>query len=201
MKVDRRMFVFAGPNGSGKSTVVDLFRRNGLCPKSFICPDQLVPPDKKEDENAYIRAMETAELTRLNEVALGRSFSFETVLSTENKLSFIKDAKAKNYFVTAIYVVTSDYNINLKRIAERVRQGGHNVPSDKVISRYERSMNLMFDVIMTADEALIYDNSGDVPVVVFQKDIDENYRCFVRSQWMDNYLINKAAENGIKVKM
>ena len=83
---NKRMVVFAGPNGSGKSTVVDTARAIGQCPKNFICPDNFVAPEDKENVDAYITAMQKAESVRYNQIALGNSFSFETVLSTVNKL-------------------------------------------------------------------------------------------------------------------
>jgi predicted ABC-type ATPase len=50
------LFVFAGANGSGKSTVINFYLENNLCPQDYICPDQLVPYDKKNDVAEYIRA-------------------------------------------------------------------------------------------------------------------------------------------------
>jgi predicted ABC-type ATPase len=169
------LFVFAGANGSGKSTVIDFYLKNNLCPQDYICPDQLVPYDKKNDVVEYIRAMNEAERRRKNNVTLKNSFTFETVLSTRNKLDFINYAKSEGYLVTAIYIVTSDSKINIERVRIRVTQGGHDVPEDKIVSRYEKSMNLMFDVIESADEALIYDNSGKRPIVVFAKYRDKDY--------------------------
>ena len=201
----KQIYVFAGPNGSGKSTIVDRFRQSGMCPLDFICPDQLVPHDKKNDKNAYIKAMQVAELTRINQVVLGNSFSFETVLSREEKLKFIKDAReASNYDITVIYVVTSDFNINLKRIAERVQQGGHDVPPDKVISRYKKSMDLMFDVIMSANKAMVFDNSSDKPKTIFEKtniniDNEEKYICYDCSPLIDVYIKEKARVHGITI--
>ncbi|GHV05738.1 ATPase AAA [Clostridia bacterium] len=182
------LFVFAGANGSGKSTVIDFYLQNNLCPKDYICPDQLVPADKKDDVGEYIRAMEEAERRRKNNVTMKSSFTFETVLSTRSKLDFIKYAKSEGYLVTVIYVITSDSNINIERVAQRVLHGGHDVPKDKIISRYKKSMKLMFEVIRTAHEALIYDNSGEKPVVVFAKHREEDYH-IVRPfpDWIKQY--------------
>jgi len=182
------LYVFAGANGSGKSTVIKFFLKNKLCPLNYICPDQLVPTDKKDDVGEYIRAMEEAERRRIDNVADKNSFTFETVLSTKNKLDFINYAKAEGYIVVAIYVITSDYEINIARIKNRVTHGGHDVPVDKVISRFEKSMRLMPDVVNAAHEALIFDNSGSGPLVIFAKYIDGRY--FVLKQfpeWLKKY--------------
>ena len=191
--------MFAGPNGSGKSTIVDLFIQNNLCPSEYICPDKFVPRDKKDSYEANIEAANKAELMRMNYIAVGYSFSFETVLSTVEKIEFIRHAKSKGYFITAVFVTTSDCNINLKRIAKRVSQGGHNVPSDKVFSRYEKSMNLLYDLVTIVDDAKVYDNSNDVPMLVFQKETNGDYNCFKRPAWLESCLIEKAELSGIHI--
>ena len=165
----RHVYAFAGANGSGKSTVINFYLKNGLCPRDYICPDQLVPPDMKEDEGEYRKAMAEAERRRLERVAGGASFTFETVLSTRGKLDFIRFAQSQGYVVAAIYVLTSDVGINAERVSARVAAGGHGVPLDKIIARYAKAMSLMPEVVGQADEALLYDNSGGEPIVVYAK--------------------------------
>jgi len=163
------IFVFAGANGSGKSTVIDFYMAKDWCPMPYICPDQLVPPDKKNDIDAYLQAMVESEKRRMLQVTLGKSFTFETVLSRAEKLEFLRFAKNEGYFITAIYVVTSDPQINIERVKKRVEQGGHGVPIEKIVPRYERAMQLMPEVLNLADEGLIYDNSGEKPIVLYAK--------------------------------
>jgi predicted ABC-type ATPase len=182
------LYVFAGANGSGKSTIIGFYLRNGLCPRDYICPDQLVPPDKKNDIAAYTEAMDEAERRRINKVALKKSFTFETVLSTSGKLDFVKFAKSEGYTVAVIYVTTNSPEINIERVKARTALGGHDVPTEKIILRYEKSMRLMSDVIEAADEALIYDNSGEKPIVVFAKYLDgRKYVIEPFPEWLKGY--------------
>jgi predicted ABC-type ATPase len=114
-------------------------------------------------------------------------------------LDFINYTKSEGYLVTVIYVVTSDSKINIERVRTRVAQGGHDVPKDKIVSRYEKSMNLMFDVIESANEALIYDNSGKRPIVVFAKYRDKDYyilRPF--PEWIKRYCTDKKLLSKLK---
>ena len=74
----KKIYVFAGPNGSGKSTVIQNFLENGICPDYYICPDNLVQQDKKDDKEAYLKAMQDAESLRNTLVESGTSFTFET---------------------------------------------------------------------------------------------------------------------------
>lgn len=170
--MNKQIYVFAGPNGSGKSTIIKDFLGKCLCPSEYICPDNYVSAEKKDDVGAYIVAMQQAETIRNDLVTLGRSFTFETVLSTTGKLDFVKQAKELGYFISVTYVTTVDYNINIKRVEERVRRGGHGVPTDKLIARYHKSLALMAAAIEISDSAKVYDNSAR-PVLVFAKDGDE----------------------------
>ena len=200
--MDKALYIFAGANGSGKSTVAFYYREMGLCPADFICPDLFVARDKMSDRAAYISAMQIAEKARFDRIADGKSFSFETVLSTQHKLDFIKFAKSQGYKITAVYVITSNPEINLARIARRVSQGGHDVPKDKVLSRYDKSMALMFPVIKESDDAIIYNNSKIYPKIVFNKTAEGLYISQKHDSdelWMQKYILNPAKENCIEV--
>lgn len=95
-------------------------------------------------------------------------FTFETVLSTDRNLKLLKKAKEKGYFIRCIYVLTSDYNINITRISMREKMGGHTVPEEKIISRYEKALNLIPELLEICDIAHIYDNTN-VPFRIFKK--------------------------------
>lgn len=193
----KQLFVFAGPNGSGKSTIVKNAVESEQCPAKFICPDNLVSSEDMDNPEAYLKAMQKAEAIRFLEIAQGNSFSFETVLSTKSKLDFIRYAKFNGYYVHVIYVTTENPEINIKRVKKRVEQGGHDVPEDKILSRYEKSMELMFDVICESDAADIYDNSGDKPELSGAK-ID-GVLCIRRNppEWLKRYLISKAESQNV----
>jgi predicted ABC-type ATPase len=165
----KKLFVFAGPNGSGKSSVIRLFLEKNVCPAPYICPDNFVPKDKREDVNEYVKGMKKAEKIRLFLLKIGKSFTFETVFSTEEKFEFLKSAKERGYHISLIYITTADPQINIQRIEDRKKQGGHGVPTEKVLKRYEKSMTLLPEIICAVDRAEIYDNSGKNPILVFEK--------------------------------
>lgn len=196
----KEIFVFAGPNGSGKSTVIKYFMENHECPEEYICPDNLVPADKKEDADAYLKAMILAEEKRLENLKCGKSFTFETVLSTKSKIDFLIDAKKEGFRITVIYITTSNPRINLERIGNRKRQGGHGVPEDKVLSRYEKSMSLMAEVIDLADEVEVYDNSYTYPIQVFEKNEYGEVILLnreLRHKWVDKFITKPLMEKMI----
>lgn len=101
----------------------------------------------------------------------GLSFTWETVFSHESRLDIMNYAKNCGYRVHLTYVTTKNPDINVARVRNRVLEGGHDVPEDKIRSRYERSISFLPQMILAADEVLIYDNSYEntAPTLLFQK--------------------------------
>ena len=90
-----------------------------------------------------------------------RSLIFETVLSADDKLDYIRRAHETGFFIRVFFVSTNHPSINASRIARRVMKGGHDVPITKVISRYYKSILNCRRVSQVADRTYIYDNSID----------------------------------------
>ena len=88
------------------------------------------------------------------------SFTFETVMSSADKIHLLRTAKEKGYRTYLYYICTDNVQINISRAADRKETGGHNVPEDKIAPRYDRSLDLLIDAIKLSDRAYIFDNSG-----------------------------------------
>lgn len=143
--------VFAGPNGSGKST--------------FTTPEWIVPPYINADEiqvrkhcDMMAAAIEASQL-REDAISEGRSFTFETVMSKERNLLLLEKAKRAGYFIKGYYILTQSPAINIARVQVRVHSGGHDVPTDKIISRYYESLALLPRLYDACDILHVYDNS------------------------------------------
>jgi predicted ABC-type ATPase len=95
-----------------------------------------------------------------------KSFTFETVMSSVDKIEFFEEAQKKDIKTYLYYIATEDPIINISRIKYRVGNGGHNVPEDKIISRYHRSLELLKRAIRASHRVYIYDNSGDEPEMI-----------------------------------
>jgi len=196
---DRKVLIFAGPNGSGKSTIIKNAVKLGQCPDNLICADNFVPSAKKNVPDALLNAADLAEIARYRALLFRESFAFETVLSTRSKLDFIKNAKMHGYSVHAVYVTTESPDINIERVKIRVEHGGHDVPEEKIVLRYEKSLDLMFDVVCEADSADIYDNSGNSPRLVAAK---VKGGIFVREKppkWLNKHFVSKALANDFEI--
>lgn len=88
------------------------------------------------------------------------TFSFETVMSSQDKVALLEKAQSLGYRTYLYYVATEDPEINLIRVRNRVQLGGHGVPQEKIISRYARSLDLLMNAIRFSNRAYLFDNSS-----------------------------------------
>ena len=109
--------------------------------------------------SGYLAAI-LADYLRRKWIAAAESFTFETVMSSDDKVRLLKEAQKLGYRTYIYYVCTDSPLINRKRVEARVKQGGHPVPANKIISRYLRSLALLPQAIQHSDRAYIFDNSG-----------------------------------------
>jgi len=112
--------------------------------------------DKTADERL---AQIIADFLRKKLLAEKKKFSFETVFSHHSKLDIMRQAVENGYKVYLYFVSTKSPEINKYRVLERTAKGGHNVPPDKIESRYYRSLELLFEASQIAYQAFFFDNS------------------------------------------
>ncbi|MCL1829670.1 MAG: zeta toxin family protein [Oscillospiraceae bacterium] len=158
-----KILVFAGPNGSGKSTITDGYPIIGV----YVNTDDI----KRHRGCSDIEAAKEAEALRESLINGRKSFTFETVLSTERNIRLLEKAKSFGYYIESIYVLTADVELNVGRVQARVAKGGHDVPKDKIRSRYIKSLQLMKTLIAISDECIVADNTV-CPEIIFKKDAD-----------------------------
>lgn len=89
----------------------------------------------------------------------GRTFCFETVFSHHSKIDFIAQAKAMGYETILVFIHLENITLNQARIAQRVSEGGHHVPDEKVISRIPRTLTYIQQALPLCDYVYILDNS------------------------------------------
>lgn len=109
--------------------------------------------------NSYLASV-FADFIRHKLLEAGISFTFETVMSSPDKVTFLQKAQSLGYRTYLYFVATEDADINVARVQYRVQTGGHPVAEDKIRSRYKRSLALLSEAIAYADRAYIFDNSG-----------------------------------------
>ena len=158
------IIVFAGPNGSGKSTITQFAK----VIEPYINADEI----KKATNCTDLEAAQKADEMRNHLVELRQGFTFETVLSTERNLNLLKKAKEAGFFIRCVYVLTADPKINVHRVKVRHDNGGHDVPEEKIRTRYERCLSLIPQLIEVCDIFHLYDNTT-TPFRIFKKRKEE----------------------------
>lgn len=110
-------------------------------------------------------------LSEVKKLARGKvDFAFETTMSGSTYLRFLKKWKAEGYFIQIIYLRINSPELSLNRIATRVTQGGHDVPREAVMRRFDRSWNKFINFYRKiADDWRIYENSGSSIQLIEQK--------------------------------
>lgn len=145
----------AGPNGAGKTTFYHAhLRSSGL---RFINADDIAT---EMGLDAY-QAAAMANAVRLELCRQRESFVFETVFSDPvgDKLTFLKQASASGYAVVLCYIGLADAAVSEERVAMRVSQGGHDVPSEKLATRFARTLVNLKGAINQLPLVLVFDNS------------------------------------------
>jgi predicted ABC-type ATPase len=110
--------------------------------------------------NSY-HASVIADFIRNKLLEQKQTFTFETVMSSEDKISFLKKAQDLGYRTYLYYIATEDPEINKSRVKNRVHFGGHTVPEKKIVDRYFRSLNSLVDAIRLTNRAYLFDNSKE----------------------------------------
>lgn len=154
-----QLWVLVGGNGAGKST----FYRLALEPLGipFVNADLIARafyPDAPEENS--LRAAHIAGLLRDQLVARQESFCYETVFSHPSKIDALARAKAVGYQIVMVVIHLTDIALNKARVSQRVEEGGHDVPEDRIESRVPRTLHHVAAALDLCDEVHFIDNSS-----------------------------------------
>jgi predicted ABC-type ATPase len=148
------IIAIAGPNGAGKTTFFSVFlSQAGL---RFVNADEIA---RELGLNPY-EAAKIANSLRRELVKQRESFVFETVFSDPvgDKAAFLKDAAATGYCVVLCYIGISAAKVSEERVAMRISQGGHDVPAEKLETRFPRILANLQTAIKELPLVLVFDN-------------------------------------------
>ena len=160
-----RCIIITGPNGAGKTTFAHEFLPHDVGIMHFINADLIasgLSPLRPELAAIAAGRLFLVELNRL--ASLQVDFAFETTLSGLGYLKHLQRWKTAGYNIQIIFLYLSSPRLALRRIAARVKQGGHNVPRADVMRRFARGWhNFQTAYRPLADTWAVYDNSGTTP--------------------------------------
>lgn len=150
---------------TSKEDILDFFRNSSFLKQAGLGDEALnlqFSDNKlifnKVQVNAYFASV-AADFIRHQLLGTCELFTFETVMSSPDKVEFLRKAQKMGYHTYLYYVATEDPAINIMRVKSRVANQGHGVPEDKIISRYYRSLDLLIPAIHATNRAYIFDNS------------------------------------------
>lgn len=158
-------WLVAGPNGSGKTTIVsrpDI--RDVMGPVATINPDAIAKTLRETRglglDEANLAAVREADSQVDAHIEAGRSLLVETVLSSDKHESRLIRARERGFATAMIFIALRSPEINVERVAIRVTRGGHDVPRDRIIARWERSHHMLERFLPLLDRLFVFDNSS-----------------------------------------
>lgn len=171
-------WIFGGPNGSGKSTAYGRADVEGFGTSIWIVNPDLLTARLQIAETLSLQAANLAAVQRLEQwleatLRVHQSVGVETVLSTAKYQRLVTLAKSLGFVFHLFYVMLDSPERNIDRVRARVLKGGHDVPTDKIVERYWRSLDQLPWFLEQADLAEVYDNSSSEPRLVLSKANDE----------------------------
>jgi predicted ABC-type ATPase len=158
MTLSKQLWVLAGGDGAGKTTFHSLF----LTPRGIkLLNADMAAAEINPESPAKATYAAAHIVNRLGEDLLDQnvSFCFETVFSHESKIDFVARAKSLAYRIILVYIHLDPPALNEARVHQRVAEGGHNVPPEKIRSRIPRTMKHIAAVLPLVDEAHLLNNS------------------------------------------
>ena len=167
-----KLYIIAGCNGAGKTTASFTILPKILGCKEFINADEIAKGlSPFQPESVAVQAGRIM-LARMDELLQkGETFAFETTLATKSYKQKIEWAQANGYEVTLLFFWLDSPNIAKERVAQRVAEGGHNIPLETIERRYYNGIANLFTIyIDMVDICYIFDNSEGRKELIAQKE-------------------------------
>ena len=164
-----RCIVIAGPNGAGKTTFAREYLARYARIVRFVNADLIAGGLSPLRPDLAALAAGRLFLKEIDRLAASRSdFAFESTLSGRGYAARFIEWKKAGYRLEIVYLTVPSTRVALRRIAARVRQGGHSVPQHDVLRRFHRSWDNFVHIYRPlADGWMVYDNA-DAPTLIDQ---------------------------------
>jgi predicted ABC-type ATPase len=115
-------------------------------------------------------------------------------MSSPDKIKLLEKSHLNGYRNYLYFVATDDPRVNISRVKIRIKAGGHAVPEDKIITRYFRTLELLWDAIKRTNRAYLFDNSGTEALLIAEITDTQNLKLLVDDipGWFEKYVLNKS---------
>ena len=167
-----KLYIIAGCNGAGKTTASFTILPEVLDCKEFINADEIAKGLSPFQPESVAMQAGRIMLARMDELLQkGETFAFETTLATKSYKQKIEWAQANGYEVTLLFFWLDSPNMAKERVAQRVAEGGHSIPSQTIERRYHNGIANLFAIyIDMVDICYIFDNSEGRKELIAQKE-------------------------------
>lgn len=162
------LYIIAGCNGAGKTTASFTVLPEMLDCKEFVNADNIAAglspfnPESVAIEAGRLMLLRIQELLKS-----GVDFAFETTLATRSYVSLVKAAQRVGYTVTILFIWLDSPETAIQRVADRVAEGGHDIPKDVIERRYHRGIFNLINLYITAcDSWIVVNNKNVVPELI-----------------------------------
>ncbi len=191
--MDKKLYIIGGCNGAGKTTASYTVLPDILHCREFVNADEIAHGLSPFNPNNVTIEAGRLMLQRIREL-FGRdeTFAIETTLAAKSYISLVRQAQSKGYLVTLMFFWLRTPELALQRIAERVKNGGHNIPVPTTRRRYVAGINNLFNLYAPeVDGWFVYDNSDtprtevahggkNVPTTVLNEELFAKMKEYVR---------------------
>ncbi|MGL2963183.1 zeta toxin family protein [Flavobacterium sp. RSB2_4_14] len=181
---EKVIYIIAGCNGAGKTTASFTILPEILDCKEFVNADEIAKglspfqPEKVAFEAGRIMLERIEFLLSTNE-----NFAFETTLATKTYKRKLEKAISNGYTVKLLFFWLPSIEMAIKRVAIRVSEGGHDIPTDVIARRYKRGIDNLFKIYLPlCDEWAVFDNSEELPDLIARGNSDEQF-IFQHDAW------------------
>ena len=170
--MSKQLYIIAGCNGAGKTTASFTILPEVLNCKEFINADEIAKGLSPFQPESVAMQAGRIMLARMDELLQkGETFAFETTLATKSYKQKIEWAQANGYEVTLLFFWLDSPNMAKKRVAQRVAEGGHSIPSETIERRYHNGITNLFAIyIDMVNICYIFDNSEGRKELIAQKE-------------------------------
>ena len=157
----KHLYIIAGCNGAGKTTASKTILPKSLLVKEFVNADEIAKGLSPFNPEGVAIEAGRLMLRRIDDLLeMGESFSIEITLATKSYINLVRKAREKGYVVHLLFFWLDSIELAKRRVADRVANGGHNIPLPVIERRYKAGLKNLFKIFMNeVDIWILFDNS------------------------------------------
>lgn len=164
----KTLYIIAGCNGAGKTTASLSLLPEILKCREFVNADEIAKGLSPFNPESVAIEAGRLMLQRINLLIEGdKSFSIETTLSTRSYNKLIEKAHVKGFKVQLLFFWLPTPEYAIQRVAQRVKEGGHNIPTDVIRRRYKAGIENLFNIYMPiVDSWMLIENQNNPRIII-----------------------------------